>query len=69
MSFCVFLCRLDTLYITIFLNELAEKSYLTFNLRILMVWAAAMPIKTNCSQVCVVRGADPSARSQASQMS
>ena len=33
-----------------------------------MVWAAAAPIKTNCSCVAV-RGIDLSARSRASQMS
>ena len=53
---------LITFYITIFLKELAEQSYLTFNFRVSMVWAAAAPIKTNRSCV-VVRGADPSARS------
>ena len=28
-------------------KKLAEKSYLTFNLRISMIWAGAVPIKTN----------------------
>ena len=39
-------------HITIFPKKLAEKSYLTLNLRLSMVWAAAAPIKTNRSLVC-----------------
>ena len=46
----IILCWI-TFYITIFPKELAEKSYLTFNLRVLMIWAAATPIKTNCSRI------------------
>ena len=55
-------------YINIFTKELTEKSYLTFNLRFSMVWAAATPIITNCSRA-FVHGADPSARSLAGQIS
>ena len=35
-------------------KKLAEKSYSTFNLRLSMVWAAAVPIKTNYSRVSCV---------------
>ena len=34
-----------------FPKKLAEKSYSTFNLRFSMVWAAAVPIKTNRSRL------------------